>query len=381
MLLKKNKGITLVALVITIVVLLILAGISISALTNTWIFQKAKDAKSASENAEKEQNKILDEYEKELEQYGDNTLVSKFNSGKIKVGDYVSYTPDVASTDVILDELGKYSGTTDANTTSTLTQEIDKEKGLKWRILDVKNEKVRLISDRQTTSIITLSGAKGYNNAVYLLDKTCKTLYSNFKLASNVQNLKIEDIQDHLIYDYKQYPNSNVDTGKYGGTKEYVLNKNYPNLFAKEETGCVDGIKGIELGLSEQQMPINETQTTAKSNIKITQTYWYKVMDINDFDGENKEMYYKLFISNGEKNYDSYWLASRCVYAHPNNANFIVSRVHSGFIGSNDLCTSNGKEATYGCALRPIITLNANVKLDPTNTGDGTSSEQAYVIK
>ena len=66
---RKNKGITLVALVITIVILLILAGISISTLTNTGIFQKAKDAKKASENAEVEQNKILDEYESELEKY------------------------------------------------------------------------------------------------------------------------------------------------------------------------------------------------------------------------------------------------------------------------------------------------------------------------
>ena len=54
MLREKNKGITLVALVVTIVILLILAGISISALTNTGIFQKEKDAKGASENAEKE---------------------------------------------------------------------------------------------------------------------------------------------------------------------------------------------------------------------------------------------------------------------------------------------------------------------------------------
>lgn len=42
---RKNKGITLVALVITIVILLVLAGISISVLTNTGIFEKAKDAK------------------------------------------------------------------------------------------------------------------------------------------------------------------------------------------------------------------------------------------------------------------------------------------------------------------------------------------------
>ena len=54
---KKSKGITLVALVITISLLLILSGISISALTNTGIFQKAKDAKQASENAEKNKKK------------------------------------------------------------------------------------------------------------------------------------------------------------------------------------------------------------------------------------------------------------------------------------------------------------------------------------
>ena len=66
---KKSNGITLVALVITIILLLILAGISISALTNTGIFGKAKEAKDASENAEKEQKQTLSEYEKELNKY------------------------------------------------------------------------------------------------------------------------------------------------------------------------------------------------------------------------------------------------------------------------------------------------------------------------
>ena len=72
MLREKCKGITLVALVITIVILIILAGISISTLTNTGIFKKAKDAKGASENAEKKQNEILAEYESELDKYTRN---------------------------------------------------------------------------------------------------------------------------------------------------------------------------------------------------------------------------------------------------------------------------------------------------------------------
>ena len=39
---KQSKGITLIALVITIIILLILAGISISALTNQGLFKNAK---------------------------------------------------------------------------------------------------------------------------------------------------------------------------------------------------------------------------------------------------------------------------------------------------------------------------------------------------
>ncbi len=69
MLKNKNKGITLVALVITIIILLILAGISISALTNTGIFGKAKDAKQKSADAELDQNTKLDEYENEIDNY------------------------------------------------------------------------------------------------------------------------------------------------------------------------------------------------------------------------------------------------------------------------------------------------------------------------
>ena len=69
MLKNKNRGITLVALVITIIILLILAGISISALTNQGLFGKAKEAKEKSKQAEVNQAKTLNEYEDELNKY------------------------------------------------------------------------------------------------------------------------------------------------------------------------------------------------------------------------------------------------------------------------------------------------------------------------
>ena len=48
---KNNKGITLIALVITIIVLLILAGISIQSITNTGLFGKARQAAQESKYA------------------------------------------------------------------------------------------------------------------------------------------------------------------------------------------------------------------------------------------------------------------------------------------------------------------------------------------
>ena len=264
---EKQNGITLIALVITIIILLILAGISISALTNQGLFGKAQQAKQEAENAQREENEILANYLEQMNAIGGPTLASK-----VQPGDYVAYTPDPASTTALLSELSTYSGNTDStkNTSSTLTQET----GLKWRVLDVKDGKVRLISEVPTTSTVTLYGAKGYNNAVYLLDKTCKTLYSKAGYSENVQSLKIEDIQDYLTYDYTQYANSYVDTGKYGGTKTYTSSsyRYYPNLLKKEKTGWVDGIQGTELDLSKQTAPINETSTLAGSSIKITQS-------------------------------------------------------------------------------------------------------------
>ena len=53
---KNNNGITLVALVVTIVILVILAGISIQAINNTGLFANAKQAKKKQEQAQELEN-------------------------------------------------------------------------------------------------------------------------------------------------------------------------------------------------------------------------------------------------------------------------------------------------------------------------------------
>lgn len=70
---KKNiKGITLIALVVTIVILLILAGISISALTQTGLFGKTKQAKAVSRYSDAKETINLKLMEIETNCYSNN---------------------------------------------------------------------------------------------------------------------------------------------------------------------------------------------------------------------------------------------------------------------------------------------------------------------
>ncbi len=91
---KNKKGITLIALVVTIVVLLILAGVSISLiLDNNGIIQKSKDARERMNQATKNEiddisrisdaiKDIIPEWngvEKELPEFKQNDATSKFD--------------------------------------------------------------------------------------------------------------------------------------------------------------------------------------------------------------------------------------------------------------------------------------------------------------
>ena len=354
---KSQRGITLIALVITIIILLILAGISIAALTNQGLFKNAKEAQNATQKAEEEQGKTLNEYEDEINKYLENDkkidgkIVDRVNDGTIKIGDYVKYIPDTASTDAILQELNIYSGSS-ANTASTLTQE-----SLNWRILDIKDGQVRLISELPTTSTIALSSYNGYNNAVKLLDDTCNVLYNNSKIASKVQNLKIEDIMEKMIE--TNYTNITANYGK----QFTPTNKYYPSILLKEKGQNVNGIVGTELNESEQKELINQTTKPQATSLEVKYTYWCKTMTTSDF---KNSKYYELFINNGS-NYSTYWMSSRCIDYPSGGARFNISRVHSGDVRASSLYNTNGAEYSDVNTFRPIITLNSNVQVTSGN--------------
>lgn len=319
----------------------------------------------------------IDSEEQKVRVLYDGTISEKVRSNVIKIGDYVQYIPDTVSTTDekytnLISELGTYSGSTE-NNTSTLIQE-----NLNWRVLDVVDGEVRLISEVPTTSVIKLYGYNGYNNAVYLIDKACSTLYSKSGYIDKVQNLKIEDLEKYMkkIPAKDELPYSPPSPSTY-----------YPSILIQEKNQTVipddDTIQSETiLDLSEQTEPINQTKAKKVNSWKIKKTnYWVLSSKVEDF---KQTEYYNLFILNEEKNnyYTSYWMSSRCVNCDSDNAAFRVRCINSGDIKAEATYGSLNNSFTLTKSFRPIITLNSDVQIDATNTEkDGTTAANAYILK
>ena len=82
---RKNEiGITLVALIVTIIILLVLAGISITILNHTELLKNVKQAKDTTENAQKEENETLSKYNNKIDEIV-SSATRDDNSGKGKI--------------------------------------------------------------------------------------------------------------------------------------------------------------------------------------------------------------------------------------------------------------------------------------------------------
>ena len=89
--LKKATGITLVALIVTIIILMILAGVVIATVTgNNGILNKSKLARDTYQNSASNENSILSDYENEIDKYALDIASSRDDTITLSKGEYNS---------------------------------------------------------------------------------------------------------------------------------------------------------------------------------------------------------------------------------------------------------------------------------------------------
>lgn len=112
---KRNKGITLIALVITIIVLIILAGISIAQINGNGLLEKAKVAEEKEKNAQNIENAYLKDYEDKIEEYisqgsrNDTEMdileILKYLAGNIESENYDNLVDDIVNSKEKMNEI------------------------------------------------------------------------------------------------------------------------------------------------------------------------------------------------------------------------------------------------------------------------------------
>ena len=396
---KSKNGITLIALVVTIVVLLILAGISISmTLEKNGIIYYALKAKNNSNGAmEKEKlelcaiaviedNEIKEEKLKEEldKNIGNNNYVIEGDgqykitykdtnnsyviqgNGKVdifrnidtlQVGDYVNYTYEDSE---IYTLMGQTNNAIEESVTK-VKQEIPQTKDLKWRIFskDDVTGKIELISETTTDINLVMGGTPGYTNGVNVLNNICEQQYSNKKLGVKARSIKIEDLYSKLNDAGKEIvkkSESKVAEIINNGTMRYPTLYKYVNG-AKIDDGDIvtDG-----LGVSDKRTQnFSDWWSSTNSNITVKQTF----TTFDDTSLYYNDIDYDMIFGDSSNNF--YWVASRCsnIYSENNDTMMgIISIGNNNFLNGGGMAYTTGYWATiYNRKLRPIVTLDSSL--------------------
>ena len=371
----QEQGITLIALVVTIIILLILAGVTLNiALSDNGLFKKAKEATEKYEQAQSEEEDLISQFATQM------------------YNEYVGATVEGYSPTSNSDGC-----TVESETTGVDDQKFTTDPDMEWRVWDYDGNILRIIGD-PTSQKLTLNGAVGYNNGVWALDHLCKELYSNKKNGVAVTNLKRTDIQKVSTYDYTKYKhnpenaddltNSDDNSIYFGETKTYEINNKYPDMWGendkdwtyeydnknKKATGRDKECKiweaiGTEEGQMENQMIQGSKETIFK------QSYYKHIYGQNEF--INDKYYDLIYKKNKGDNAGSYWLAGRCAHLYEEKCSFGLQRVNANGVSlsvvSSSLFTSDGNETEQESALRPIVSINlASSKCKMTSDVDET---------
>jgi hypothetical protein len=404
-LIKTSNGITLIALVITIIVLLILAGVTIATLTgDNGILKQADKAKTETTMGEEKEAIGLAYNGAKTEKLGgaitagdlntqftkngikatasgEGTIKVDFETGRsytlddhgkieewidiakyVKVGDFVDYNPTITTKDGTTSvETSKLSysspiGTATEHGNGNSVQNFTATEKTRWRVLSIENGVVELISENviksDTNANFILEGARGYLYAERELNEVCKIFgYGYGADTTKGGSYTTGGPKDTLI------------TGKVGETGARSITIEDINKKAgitEADYTTLDSSYGsITNPTSNVYYPtVNGDSTTGKSTSARVKKLKYTFYIYDKSKIENTDIQNMLFNGN-------YWLASRCIVTSYNQAYFDVRSVDGDDTDAYYLCygySSNFNEiARSSCAVRPVVTLKSDI--------------------
>mgnify|MGYP004525249159 CR=1 FL=1 len=388
--LRKNKsGISLIVLVITIIVMIILAAAIILSLSNSGIISKANKAKTDSDTANLKEyvNTLRAEWElmteaertesgaatfedyanKKLEKSGyngavgaDGEVYSNLNENAmaaikagIKVGDVVTRYTVAANTYETSGEenTGRYidDGVYAYVESDPQPQTVASNTEVTWKYLGINaSGEMEIMADLSTTTgvaantKITLGGKGGYLKGPGMLNTVCKKLYSKDGVGT-ARSMNIDDVNNLLGYT---------------PTYTYTYNSSTITSITPLTIATLESKLGIKFDGSKTTTPDGKDRGTYYSN-------YYQINKTDDVKEMKKPGNIEL-VYNAQ---NTYWLASSsCFYESSgyNRVHFGVRMVYRDYVNVVSTFSSIGASSdNYTYALRPVVTLNSNVKLTP----------------
>ena len=352
--LKNTNGITLIALVVTIVVLLILAGVSINAVFGQdGIIQKAKDAQNKMDQAVENDQKGINELSNWLDSKTNGSTGGGSTGGNTTGGGDNPSTPSGTWTQ-------NKTTVTDGKTTYTVGDDYTYNCGVSgytggWKVLGADKGKL-LIMSTVDVGTLQLSGKEGYNTGISQLNTICAPY------GTEARSITVEDINRVTGYDpTKQNNNTKFGAGEfyeYGNKVTYTASgssatngKTYTSAISKYEhpDGRILGQNGV-------------------TSIQVESTaYYYYPSTLTTSDGEQTGEIgisktipaYKLLFRKADDSANcSYWLASSYVFADSYYSNFGLRSVNSdGNVSFYSLWDSSGYTNDPSLGVRAVVSL------------------------
>ena len=396
---RKNRGITLIALIITIILLLILVGVSVNLLIKGDLFGSAEKAvEGTNAKVEEQQNRvddlmgILNDVENknsgdtiqeihDWKRTGDNLTCNHCNV-TLTIGQELNYTDNGTGTSSISAE--KASGYTgeepvgilnngiklaslNSNTTlkiasaqgpskPTTTQTISRDSNTKWVVLGAEdsnnngtNETLLITTQTPTTGTIVLYGAAAYNNCIEEINRMCKELY-----GEEARGMTIDDVNNCLQY---------IPAG--GMYYDASGNKQTTNNLTTKlsDLPTWDAIK------DNHKTPDGKDTEENFGKVLLNGYYYYVSNDgtylvnaANTADTSNTITTATRNVIFGTSKDNRYWLASRGVFASSGYADFGPGAVSEGSAGSfSSLFLSYGDECGIELSLRAVVSLRSDI--------------------